>query len=110
MSAIDSAQFDARLEQFLAALQAKNSAEYKESFPTLAPPVFAAMPGSRYVRIVRRDASGGGGSAYAFIDRTNGDILKPASYKAPAKHARGNIFADDFGVSCCQIHSVNYLR
>jgi len=29
---------------------------------------------------------------WAFIDKTNGDILKPASFNAPAKHARGNIF------------------
>ena len=34
-------------------------------------------------------------SAWAFIDSTNGDVLKPASWKAPAKHARGNIFAEN---------------
>ena len=32
---------------------------------------------------------------YAFVDKTNGDILKPATWKAPAKHARGNIYEDD---------------
>ena len=35
------------------------------------------------------------GSCWAFIDLSNGDILKPASFKTPAKHARGNIFADN---------------
>ncbi len=35
--------------------------------------------------IVRVGNGAGNGSAWAFIDRTNGDILKPASYKAPAK-------------------------
>ena len=31
-------------------------------------------------------------SAWAFIDKTNGDILKPASCSSPAKHARANIY------------------
>lgn len=34
-------------------------------------------------------------SAWAFIDKTNGDILKPASWSAPAKHARANIYNKD---------------
>mgnify|MGYP005830199853 CR=1 FL=1 len=32
---------------------------------------------------------------WAFVDKTNGDILKPESWKKPAKHARGNIYEDD---------------
>tara|TARA_B100000287_G_C20400040_1_gene689251 strand:- start:276 stop:653 length:378 start_codon:yes stop_codon:yes gene_type:complete len=32
---------------------------------------------------------------YGFIDKTNGDILKPESWRKPAKHARGNIYEDD---------------
>ena len=32
---------------------------------------------------------------YAFVDKTNGDILKPESWRKPAKHARGNIYEDD---------------
>ena len=34
-------------------------------------------------------------SVYCFIDSTNGDILKAASWKAPAKTARGNIYDED---------------
>lgn len=50
--------------------------------------------GKRYIRIVRKDCNRllQGGSAHCFIDKTNGDILKSASWKAPAKGARGNIF------------------
>ena len=32
---------------------------------------------------------------WAFVDKTNGDILKPESWRKPAKHARGNIYEDD---------------
>ena len=34
---------------------------------------------------------GRAGSIHAFIDISNGDIFKPASFKAPAKGARGNV-------------------
>lgn len=60
--------------------------------------------GSRYIRLSK------GGSVYAFIDKKNGDILKPATYKAPAKHARGNITEDDYGLHCCELWSIKYLR
>ena len=36
-----------------------------------------------------------------------GDIHKAASYKAPAKHKRGNVFDD---VGCCTPHGIAYLR
>ena len=32
---------------------------------------------------------------WGFIDKTNGDILKPEGWKKPAKNARGNIYEDD---------------
>ena len=31
-------------------------------------------------------------SCHCFVDTTNGDILKPDSYKKPAPRARGNIY------------------
>lgn len=60
--------------------------------------------GKRYSKIVYN------GSVYAFIDKSNGDVLKPASWNAPAKHARGNIFNDDYGFGCCGVYSVAYLK
>jgi hypothetical protein len=46
---------------------------------------------------------------YCFVDLTNGDILKAATWKAPAKHARGNILAVD-PMSAVGIGGANYLR
>lgn len=35
---------------------------------------------------------------YCFVNRQNGDILKPATATTPAKGARGNIFDADYGM------------
>ena len=53
--------------------------------------------GRRYDKIISKDigTSSNQTRVWAFIDKTNGDILKPESWKKPAKHARGNIYEDD---------------
>lgn len=38
-----------------------------------------------------------------------GNIHKPASYKAPAKHARGTVLQDDFN-KCLTPHGIVYLK
>jgi hypothetical protein len=61
------------------------------------------LNGSKYVKIISssvlmdkdsvpKDSDFSSKSAWAFVDKENGDIYKPATYSAPAKHARGNIF------------------
>ena len=65
-------------------------------------------PGSKYARVVISDCSSR--SCYCFIDLTNGDILKSASWKAPAKHARGNIFTYQKVDECVGPHGANYLK
>jgi hypothetical protein len=64
--------------------------------------------GRRYVRLVKVDASSR--SAYCFVDTKNGDVLKAASWKAPAKGARGNIFNDDNGLTGMGPYGAAYLR
>jgi hypothetical protein len=93
------------LSAFMAGLQEKMNAHYAANYSNLKPPVMEVQHGQRYVKVVRK-----GESVYAFIDKENGDVLKPASWKAPAKHARGNIFKPDNGLGCCGPYSVAYLR
>lgn len=42
--------------------------------------------GRKYIKVEK------GTSAYCFIDIATGDVLMAASWRAPAKHARGNIY------------------
>lgn len=72
-----------------------------------------------WVAIDRVD--GGSGAVYCFVRMTDGmtstlgklnagDIHKPASYKAPAKHGRASVLDPDFGFSCATIYGIQYLR
>lgn len=47
---------------------------------------------------------------YCFIDRTNGDVLKPATYSVPAKGARGNLFDSDHGLKRMGPHGPAYNK
>lgn len=63
----------------------------------------------KYIRVFITQYSGSR-SAYCFIDKSNGDILKAAGWKAPEKkNPRGNIFVEGFE-SCLTFCGVVYLR
>ena len=66
--------------------------------------------GRKYAKIITGNTrSNYGGSVFCFVDRTNGDILKAASWKAPAKHARGNVLRAD-RLNAVGRYGANYLR
>ena len=50
--------------------------------------------GRKYIKII--SFTGNQHGAWAFVEMETGNILKPASWKAPAKGVRGNIF-DKYG-------------
>jgi hypothetical protein len=102
--AVTTPEFDAALASFVAKAQAMIDANNDRFFadargrtgdPAFGAKVLSTERGGRYVRVVIADASGVSRSVYCFVDTTNGDILKAASWKAPAKHARGSIFSAD---------------
>jgi hypothetical protein len=65
--------------------------------------------GKKYARIVWEDH--GQRSAAGFVDLSSGDILKAASWRAPAKHARGNIFDESQGMDAIDRPGfVKYLK
>lgn len=92
-----------QIEDFVVALGAKINASDHAEFPTCATNwrIVQAQWGKKNVRLVtkRAGAAVDGGydhaSAYCFVEIATGNILKPAGWKAPAKHARGNILKGD---------------
>lgn len=86
------------LAAFVVALDAKMQEVCKISSPN-CPANWTRVEhrgGMKYAKLQTvRAACGSGASAYCFIDLSNGNILKPAGWKAPAKGARGNIRVGD---------------
>lgn len=81
-----------------------------ENFKNLQPNVYTAEDGQKFIRVVQASQSATGRSVHCFIAKVDsetkalgkvraGGILKPASWKAPAKHARGNILDEHGGMS-----------
>lgn len=98
---------DAQLEAFRLVCEGISVAHRREHFPSLSDPVMTIEKGSRYARIVRAD---GQRSVHCFVDLTNGDVLKAATWKAPAKHARSNLNDADGGASGLGEYGAKYLK
>lgn len=69
--------------------------------------------GKKFIRVVRQEKRRDTGeihgrSVYCFIQIDNGDILKAAGWKAPAKHARGSVFNANI-LEGCGPYGVAYL-
>ena len=59
--------------------------------------------GRKYIKIIA------GGCAWGFVNKENGDVLKAASWNAPATHARGNIYDESNGLSRITAYGPMYL-
>jgi hypothetical protein len=100
-----------RLQRWLEAAQTIINENYASRFPNLTPSRLEMSDGRRYIRIdTIVDGGRGQRSVFAFIDKWSGDILRAATYKAPAKHARGNLFDANGGVSELTPYGPKYLR
>ena len=103
----DAGAIEAGIMRFLADAQALIAAEFKTRCPLLKPPTLERDDGRRYVRVWRRGE--GDRYAYCFIDRTNGDVLKTATWRGPAKGARGNVLTYKSVGECVTAHGARYL-
>ena len=75
--------FESALNLFLEWARAMRLRHYEKTHPQglasgLFKPRLEIEKGPKYVRVIASDSTGPSRSAWAFINRTNGDILKPA--------------------------------
>ncbi len=74
----------ARVEQWAMDLVDALEANYDRRYPNSSDPVrFTIQAGRKYWKIIQNH-----GGVHAFIDKKTGEVYKPASWKAPAKHVR----------------------
>lgn len=99
---MEPANFRAALAAFIEIAQAKAAAKT----PDL---VILQEEGRKYIRVVRSRGEFDR-AVFCFVDKTTGQILKASSWSAPAKGARGTIFAEDCGASAINEYGANYIR
>ena len=106
-----------QINRFLAKAKEVVDKHYEENGFKFAQPYFEPDYGRKFCRIWKIDNSK---SSYAFIALVNsqskelgmvtaGEIFKPATWRGPAKHARGTIFQEDFN-NCIGPYGISYLR
>jgi len=93
---------------YVEVVQEEFNERYALSWPRSTVPTISVTFGPEYARIISDD--GECFIAYSFIDMSNGDVLKPNGWKRPAKHARGNIFNADRGMTFVGEFWADYLR
>jgi len=89
-------EFNERFAGFVSKIQREITNYYRNKFAILQIPNVKFLVGSKYIKLVTTSRGDRGSSVYCFVNKSTGDIYKAASYAAPAKHARGNIFDEDY--------------
>lgn len=100
------------LESFLQKVEEMYLNYMNKRFPNNTKEPLNHKIGSKYIKVTR------GHSVWCFIDRTNGNVLFPHSWKAPElKNPRGNLFSEQGGLEAVttghgyEIHPhIKYLR
>ena len=98
-----------KIEEFIHEAQGLVNDHYYNNYKSLVPPFLTVKKGKKYANFISTYDGHEYGSAWAFISLETGDVFKPASYKAPAKHARGNIFTSKIE-TYITAYGPNYLR
>jgi hypothetical protein len=117
--------FQERLDQFVALTNEKLASHNQEKDYNWKTEVRVRNPNSKYVALDNYESYNDGEmknrGVFCFIVRQDGvtkglgqvlagDVMKPASYKTPAKHSRGNIFSEDNGMEFVGAYGPAYLR
>lgn len=128
------AQFDVKVENYRQGVQRIHDKYWSDLKFDYSPGVrMITVDAGRYIRIFAVEqiwadqhdhTKGIGGDAmmdmggkqvqkrqiHTFLDKLTGDVLKPASWKAPAKIARGNLFDELNGLRTVNHFGPGYLR
>jgi hypothetical protein len=103
----------ASIEAFVAIAQDVINVHHQEHFADsrIQPDTLSIDPkGRKFARIVAaRHGETQPSRVHCFVNKENGDVLKAAGWKSPAKHARGNINDSDGGRSAMTPYGAKYL-
>jgi hypothetical protein len=101
--------FQEAFETYVKVVQEVYDSYFKQNLPNLTLiNVLVEPKGRRYKKVVTDN--GVQRMVHSFVEIETGYIFKPASWKAPAKHARGSIFVNEGRDALTPQGSVHYLR
>lgn len=99
-------EFDEAFDKFMDRVVQVSDEYWKQMSFTHPKPEFEVVEGRRYIKVIRDSL--GQKSVHLFVDK-NGDILKAATWKSPAKHPRGSIFSENNGLEALTPFGAKYL-
>ena len=109
--------FDEALEDFRATAEGVVRTHFADNDFTFAVPhVEIAKGGRKYIKLIRTESDPATGEkrgqtfVHSFVEVATGDIFKAATFKAPAKHARGNIYRGNGAEALTDDAHVRYLK
>ncbi|MBF0526640.1 MAG: hypothetical protein HQK56_16270 [Deltaproteobacteria bacterium] len=103
----DPDKFEELFNSWMAGCQKMLDKEYNH--PVHGNPTLVASQGQRFIKVNVKEHDRIS-RVYAFIDKGTGDVLKPASFKTPAKGPRGNIFDAHNGLARMSAYGPGYNR
>ena len=100
------------VKRYVDALQKRITNYYTTNYKNLVPSVVTVKRGQKFYKIITTyDGGKGQSSVHSFVDKNTGDIFKPASWNARAKHTRGNVFSPELGMEAIDgSYHVRYLK
>jgi len=63
---------------------------------------FYIEEGRKYLKLIHQSGVGGSRSVHAFVNKKTGEVYKPATWQAPAKHVRYNLLDEKSREECYQ--------
>ena len=101
--------FQKALNEYVETVRKVYKVYFDKNFDILDPPKVSVEPrGRRYKKVITDN--GIQKMVHSFVEVKTGLIFKPASWKAPAKHARGSIYENNGLDALTPQGSVKYLR
>lgn len=103
-----------RIDMFIKHAESVQDKHWEDNSFSWPKPPFSLVFGSRWCKIVRDNAAYGFIALKTFSNKTvgnvkAGDIHRSASWKIPAKTARGSVFTDAFN-DCATPYGIKYLN
>ena len=107
MANLDREGLSVAVDRMLNSIKLMRESYFAANYPNLKAERVTAALGSRYVKLVVMNYDDTKvASVFGFIDRATGNVLKAASFNAPAKGVRGNVFDADNGMGAVGPYSV----